>query len=77
MLECILTFKYSSFLVEQVNNFIYHVKDGVKTFIVNMDERTYTCIKFQMDDMPCIHAMAAIKKAHMDPYEYCSKYYKK
>ena len=30
-----------------------------------------------MDDMPCTHAMTAIKRAHMDPYEYCSIYYKK
>ena len=42
-----------------------------------MDERTCTCIKFQMDDMPCTHAMAAIKKTCMDPCEYCSRYYKK
>ena len=72
-----MTFKYSSFQVEQANNCIYHVKDGVKTFTVNMDERTCTCIKFQMDDMPYTHAMAAIKRAHMDPYKYCSIYYKK
>ena len=77
MLECIVTFKYSSFQVEQANNSIYHVKDGVKTFTVNMDEMTCIDIKFQMDDMPCTHAMAAIKKAYMDLYEYCSRCYKK
>ena len=30
-----------------------------------------------MDEMPCAHIMAAIKKGHMDAYEYCSIYYKK
>lgn len=29
-----------------------------------------------MDEMPCTHAMATIKNRQMDPYEYCSKYYK-
>ena len=30
-----------------------------------------------MDEMHCAHAMAAIKKGHIDAYEYCSIYYKK
>ena len=35
--------------VEQANEFIFHIKDGMKTFIINMDEKTCTCIKFQID----------------------------
>ena len=42
-----------------------------------MDERTWTCIKFQMEELPCTHAMGAIKKGHLDAYEYYSIYYKK
>ena len=30
-----------------------------------------------MDEIPCLHVMVAIKKWHMDTYEYCSIYYKK
>ena len=30
-----------------------------------------------MHEMPCAHAMTAIKIGHMDAYEYCSIYYKK
>ena len=29
-----------------------------------------------MDEIPCTHAMIAIKKRQMDPYKYCSTYYK-
>ena len=65
------------FQVEQANNFIFHFKDGLKTFTINMDERTYTCIKFQLDEMPYTHTIVAIKKWHMDAYEYCNIYYKK
>ena len=49
----------------------------MKTFTVNTDQRTCTCLRFQLDKMPCAHAMAAIKKGHMNIDEYCSIYYKK
>lgn len=30
-----------------------------------------------MDRMPCSHAIDVLQKSNLDPYDYCSSYYKK
>ncbi|XP_015159846.1 protein FAR1-RELATED SEQUENCE 4-like [Solanum tuberosum] len=55
----------------------YTVVDDEKQFVVNLRERTCTCIRFQMDEMPCPHALAVITFKSMDAYQYCSVYYNK
>ncbi|XP_062086749.1 uncharacterized protein LOC133792994 [Humulus lupulus] len=34
-------------------------------------------LKFQMDQLPCAHAIATLKEMNQDPYKYCSPYYSK
>ena len=62
-------FQNEQMQVEQANEFIFHVKDSMKIFTMNMDQRTCTCIRFQIDEILCVHATIAIKKEHMDAYE--------
>ncbi|KAK1398347.1 Zinc finger containing preotein [Heracleum sosnowskyi] len=30
-----------------------------------------------MDQIPCAHVIVALQKSNLDPYDYCSQYYKK
>ncbi|XP_050205598.2 uncharacterized protein LOC126655447 [Mercurialis annua] len=63
--------------VEQTSDEIFKVSNGDKTNTVNIMERTCTCKRFQLDMIPCIHALAVFNDRHQDPYKYCSKYYTK
>ena len=46
-------------------------------WIVNMQHRTCTCRQFQMDQIPCPHAMAVCHLRQIPPYSYVSNYYMK
>ncbi|XP_060969462.1 uncharacterized protein LOC133036748 [Cannabis sativa] len=36
---------------------------------------TSTCNRFQIDEMPCAHALVVMKEMYLDPQNYCSDYY--
>ncbi|XP_070054251.1 uncharacterized protein [Nicotiana tomentosiformis] len=55
--------------------FLHLVIDGQTRNVVRLHEKNCTCGRFQLDDIPCPHAMAVIQKFHMDSYKYCSDYY--
>nr|XP_016484842.1 PREDICTED: uncharacterized protein LOC107805328 [Nicotiana tabacum] len=55
--------------------FLHLVIDGQTRNVVRLHERNCTCGRFQLEDIPCPHAMAVIQKFHMDSYKYCSDYY--
>ncbi|XP_075074730.1 uncharacterized protein LOC142162293 [Nicotiana tabacum] len=55
--------------------FLHLVIDGQTRNTVRLHEKNCTCGRFQLDDIPCPHAMAIIQKFHMDSYKYCSDYY--
>ena len=40
-----------------------------------MSQQTYTCRRFQVDQIPCAHAMAVCNHRRIDQYNYCSNYY--
>ncbi|KAL5545674.1 hypothetical protein UlMin_005361 [Ulmus minor] len=46
-----------------------------KTFFVDLEKRTYTYRQFDLDEIPCSHAIARIDKLYWNKYEYCSKWY--
>lgn len=61
--------------VKPTNDELYTVIDQNKTFIVDLMNRSCTCNKFQVDEFPCAHVVAALKKNNRDAYQYCSSYY--
>ncbi|XP_049400475.1 uncharacterized protein LOC125864493 [Solanum stenotomum] len=63
--------------VKPSSDYVYSVVDDEKQFVVNLRERSCTCIRFQIDEMPCPHALAVITFKSMDAYQYCSVYYNK
>ncbi|CAH9058283.1 unnamed protein product [Cuscuta europaea] len=56
---------------------IFSVYDMNIIFIVNLEDKTCTCRRFQMDELPCTHALAVLKKINQEPYRFCSFYYTK
>ncbi|GMN67803.1 hypothetical protein TIFTF001_036863 [Ficus carica] len=51
--------------------------NAAKIWIFDISERTCTCKRFQVDQIPCPHAMAVCNHRRINPYNYCSNYYTK
>ncbi|XP_019266561.1 PREDICTED: uncharacterized protein LOC109243995 [Nicotiana attenuata] len=61
-------------LVTTISKQIKVLEDGMR-YVVDMNERTCTCRRFQKDEMPWPHALAVVTKEGMSAYEYCSVYF--
>ncbi|XP_050217450.1 uncharacterized protein LOC126668291 [Mercurialis annua] len=42
---------------------------------INMKERSCTCKKFEIDEIPCQHTLEILNEMHQEPYKYCSKFW--
>ncbi|XP_070015273.1 uncharacterized protein [Nicotiana sylvestris] len=51
-------------------------EEGI-TFLVDLNKRTCGCFQFQFDELPCIHAIAAIEKRNIKKSNFCSYWYLK
>ncbi|XP_019237991.1 PREDICTED: uncharacterized protein LOC109218117, partial [Nicotiana attenuata] len=54
---------------------IYTVIDGVKQYIACLENKKCTCGQFQLDEIPCAHALAALRDRNEGYENYCSPYY--
>ncbi|XP_019236164.1 PREDICTED: uncharacterized protein LOC109216462 [Nicotiana attenuata] len=54
---------------------IHTVLDGVKRFIVCLQNKRCSCGQFQLDELPCPHALAALRHKDESYENYCSPYY--
>ena len=59
------------------NDNLFNVYDNQTTYMVDLKNRTCTCKKFQIEEIPCCHVVAIIKHLHQDCYQYCSHYHEK
>nr|XP_016438170.1 PREDICTED: uncharacterized protein LOC107764142 [Nicotiana tabacum] len=50
-------------------------EEGI-TFLVDLNKRTCDCFQFQLDELPCIHAIAAIEKRNIKKSDFCSHCYR-
>ncbi|XP_070009920.1 uncharacterized protein [Nicotiana sylvestris] len=55
---------------------IHTVLDGVKRYIVCLENKKCSCGQFQLDELPCAHALAALRHRKETYENYCSLYYK-
>ncbi|KAH0685366.1 hypothetical protein KY284_015919 [Solanum tuberosum] len=53
--------------VVATSNYVHNVHHEGSTFIVCLERKTCTCRRFQMDEIPCSHAWAVLKKKFLDP----------
>ncbi|KAL5583217.1 hypothetical protein UlMin_015659 [Ulmus minor] len=54
---------------------MYTVLDGDKNGVVDLQVRTCSYRRFQLEQLPCAHAMIAIRHSKRDVYNFCSEYY--
>ncbi|KAH6762103.1 hypothetical protein C2S52_019536 [Perilla frutescens var. hirtella] len=62
--------------VRYQNAHLYKVQKNEKSFIVDLQIRTCECGEFQLDQMPCSHAAAAIRITGLDIYDYVDQCFK-
>ncbi|KAK3227207.1 hypothetical protein Dsin_007069 [Dipteronia sinensis] len=55
----------------------FEVKDGAKDGLVNLLDRICTCREFEIDLLPCAHALAALRACKRPFIDFCLHYYKK
>ena len=60
-----------------IDSSLSRVYDGDNLFIVNLKDKTCSCRRFDLDQIPCRHALAVIAKKRLGAYSYCSHYYTK
>ncbi|XP_060968631.1 uncharacterized protein LOC133036152 [Cannabis sativa] len=63
--------------VKATTDYLFEVTRMKESWKVNLEKRTCTCNRFQIDEMPCGHSVAVMREMNMDPYTYCSDYYTK
>nr|XP_009611566.1 uncharacterized protein LOC104105045 [Nicotiana tomentosiformis] len=60
-----------------VDSWRSRVEEERNTFLVDLNKRTCDCFQFQFDELPCIHAIAAIEKRNIKKSNFCSNWYLK
>ncbi|XP_075086108.1 uncharacterized protein LOC107766408 [Nicotiana tabacum] len=61
--------------VRDSTDHIHTVIDGVKRYIVCLQNKRCSCGQFQLDELPCAHALAALRHMNESYENYCSPYY--
>ncbi|KAL3649199.1 hypothetical protein CASFOL_005602 [Castilleja foliolosa] len=64
-----------SYNVRQLDGCSFHVMDGRKNPVVDLKGRTCSCRRFQLDKIPCSHAIAAAAKKGVSKFELAHPYY--
>ena len=65
----------STYQVEPINFKECNVKYADITAQVNLDARLCTCGQFDLDHIPCAHAIAACRHYNIECYTLCSQYF--
>ena len=58
--------------VMQLNRFEYKVVSKGNNVVVDFDQRCYSCHVFDLDRLPCVHAIATNEQVGMQIYDMCS-----
>ncbi|TXG50204.1 hypothetical protein EZV62_022728 [Acer yangbiense] len=61
--------------VYPITYYSFLVKDGDLDGIVDLTSKTCTCREFDIDEIPCAHALACIRVRRFSYVDYCSPYY--
>ncbi|XP_016438140.1 uncharacterized protein LOC107764123 [Nicotiana tabacum] len=61
--------------VRASTDYIHTVLDGVRRYIVCFENKRCSCRQFQLDELPCPHALAALRHKDESFEQYCSPYY--
>ncbi|XP_055826013.1 uncharacterized protein LOC129894370 [Solanum dulcamara] len=76
---CIISDRNESIMKSVVasSEYLYSVYESGRRYIVCIERKTCNCGRFQLDEIPCPHAIAVLKSKNIaDMHPYCSDYYK-
>ncbi|XP_070009555.1 uncharacterized protein [Nicotiana sylvestris] len=62
-------------MVFNLDSMLFRINSEGIEFIVDLKKRTCDCLEFQLDELPCPHAIAAINKRYLQKSDYCSNWY--
>lgn len=62
--------------VQVLNDTQYQVNGGKFAGVVDLARKTCSCRVFDVDHMPCVHAIAAIQRMKLNITDFVSEYYK-
>ncbi|XP_019230587.1 PREDICTED: uncharacterized protein LOC109211505 [Nicotiana attenuata] len=62
-------------LVRASTDYIHTVLDGVRRYIVCLENKRCSCRQFHLDELPCPHALGALRHRDESFEQYCSPYY--
>ncbi|XP_075100440.1 uncharacterized protein LOC142176475 [Nicotiana tabacum] len=63
--------------VFNLDSILFRINSKGIEFIMDLKKRTCDCLEFQLDGLPCPHAIAAINKRYLQKSDYCSNCYSK
>ncbi|KAI5341663.1 hypothetical protein L3X38_009538 [Prunus dulcis] len=61
--------------VSPIEAYSFHVYDGCRVEVVNLERKCCTFREFDLDQLPCAHACAACRHRQISCYPMCSLYY--
>nr|XP_009625110.1 uncharacterized protein LOC104116044 [Nicotiana tomentosiformis] len=67
--------RYAKSTVFNLDSMLFRINNKGIEFIVDLKKRTCDCLKFQLDELSCPHAIVAINKRYLQKSDYCSKWY--
>ncbi|XP_075095360.1 uncharacterized protein LOC142173633 [Nicotiana tabacum] len=62
-------------MVFNLDSMLFRINSEGMKFIVDLKKRTCDCLEFQLNELPCPRAIAAINKRFLQKSDYCSKWY--
>ncbi|XP_057775439.1 uncharacterized protein LOC130994412 [Salvia miltiorrhiza] len=63
-------------VVRGTTTHMFSVEDDHAFYIVDLENRTCSCAQFDLDDIPCCHACAAIRRAGLQVTDFVGRYFK-
>ena len=63
--------------IQYADQYNFDVINGDRSFCVDMALWTGGCCMFQLDQLPCEHALVVARRIAYEVYEFCSPYYSK
>ncbi|KAA0046064.1 hypothetical protein E6C27_scaffold1096G00160 [Cucumis melo var. makuwa] len=64
-----------SFIVNLVSEVEFQVVDGGKNFLVKLNCNSCSCLFWDLEEIPCAHALIVIRSLYLNPYAFVSQYY--
>ncbi|KAM6593414.1 uncharacterized protein LOC133036012 [Cannabis sativa] len=54
--------------VKPINESMFEVVELTRSWVINLKEKICSCNRFQIDELPCAHALVVIKEMNLNVY---------